>query len=116
MSSGSVFWDDEDTGNTNSVNGTVPSGVYDQDTLIHFCCMTSGDASAPITLPSHSPFYLFASRDRCQEVHGMHVSMEWFQWDNDNDGTGSRSGSYPYSTLYTDGDLRLQYCYYTVMI
>ena len=88
MSSGLIFWDDENDDNQNRVNGTVPKGVYDSDTLIHFCCMTGGSASDQIILPSQSPFYLFSYGDICQEVQGMDVSLEWFTWDYEDTGEG----------------------------
>ena len=115
MSSGSVFWDDENDNNDNSVNGTVPSGVYDEDTLIHYCCMTNGDTSDPITLPSNRPFYLFPYDSSCQEVEGMNVSEEWFEWDDDEDTrSGNSTGSHPRRRSYGYGAQELQYCYYTM--
>lgn len=34
----SVYWDDEDSNNANSHHGTLPSGVYDKNTRIYYCC------------------------------------------------------------------------------
>lgn len=36
--SGFIRWDDEDNENVNSFDGTLPSGVYDADTVIYYCC------------------------------------------------------------------------------
>lgn len=38
FSSGSVFWDDEDTFNDNSHGGYLPDGTFDSDTKIDYCC------------------------------------------------------------------------------
>lgn len=38
---GSVYWDDEDAGNANSRGGTLPSGSFDDDTRINYCCRYS---------------------------------------------------------------------------
>lgn len=35
---GSVFWDDEDSNNSNLYGGILPSGVYNWDTRINYCC------------------------------------------------------------------------------
>lgn len=34
----SVYWDDEDEQNQNSHGGTLPSGVFDYNTRIYYCC------------------------------------------------------------------------------
>lgn len=57
LTSGDVFWDDEDTWNTNRYAGTLPDGTYNTDTWIYFCCKTDGDKDNPILLPSESPFF-----------------------------------------------------------
>ena len=35
---GFLRWDDENDENVNSFEGTLPSGVYDADTMIDYCC------------------------------------------------------------------------------
>ncbi|XP_071798874.1 uncharacterized protein [Asterias amurensis] len=119
MSSGFIFWDDEDSNNHNEVQGTVPSGVYDQDTLIYYCCMTDGDVSQPISLPTQNPFYLFPyNSEQCQTVQGMEATQEYFRWDEQDyqlreDKSG---GSHPYltarSTDTSPRDNIVHYCYY----
>ena len=112
MSSGYVHWDDENDNNDNSVNGTVPAGVYDQDTLIHFCCMTSGDVSVPIPLPSRSPFYLFPYTAQCQQVQGMRATQEWAMFDEEDSTMGGyTNGPCPYNHV-VNGNRKLFYCYY----
>lgn len=41
FSSGSVYWDDEDTYNMNGKGGYLPSGSFDSDTRINYCCRYS---------------------------------------------------------------------------
>ncbi|VDI25369.1 Hypothetical predicted protein [Mytilus galloprovincialis] len=35
---GSILWDDEDKRNSNAFEGILPSGTFDKDTLINYCC------------------------------------------------------------------------------
>ena len=119
MSSGFISWNDEDSNNLNEVQGTVPSGVYDQDTRIDYCCMTDGDVSQPISLPTQNPFYLFPyNSEQCQAVQGMNATEEYFRWDEENDPSSIQNksgGTHPYltvSTLYGDSDNNVvHYCY-----
>lgn len=41
FSSGSIYWDDEDTYNMNGKGGYLPSGSFDSDTRINYCCRYS---------------------------------------------------------------------------
>ncbi|XP_071950864.1 uncharacterized protein [Antedon mediterranea] len=110
---GWMFWNDEDTLNSNSVNGELPEGVYNKDTKIYYCSRNDGFASNPITLPTDDPFFLLKSSHMCQEVYGMNVAEEWFHWDNDGEWFNSDyyDGSYPYNTGRGE-DFTLHYCYY----
>ncbi|XP_071798823.1 uncharacterized protein [Asterias amurensis] len=86
MSSGFIFWDDEDV-NANTWYGTVPSGVYNRNTRIDYCCMTDGDVSQPISLPTQNPLYLFPyNSEQCQTVQGMNATEEYFRWDEEGRG------------------------------
>ena len=42
FSCGFIQWDDEDENNQNDYNGTLPDGIYDDDTLIRFACRCDG--------------------------------------------------------------------------
>ena len=69
--SGWVRWDDENTriDFPNSFGGELPDGIYGENTVIYFCCSTSGRKSAAISMPYKSPFYLIAyGSPRCQRV------------------------------------------------
>ncbi|XP_071798779.1 uncharacterized protein [Asterias amurensis] len=111
MVSGSISWDDENSNNNNYQEGTVPEGVYNQDTLIYYCCMTDGDVSQPITLPTQNPFYLFPyNSEQCQAVQGMNATQEYFAWVQES--SEASQGSHPYKMM--DGrKLKISYCYYT---
>ncbi|XP_071798872.1 uncharacterized protein [Asterias amurensis] len=120
MSSGFIFWDDEDSNNQNEVQGIVPSGVYDQDTRIDYCCMTDGDVSQPISLPTQNPFYLFPyNSEQCQAVQGMNATQEYFRWDEEDIPTSEdkTGGSHPYhiikQSIYGLADNSIvHYCHY----
>nr|XP_058952016.1 uncharacterized protein LOC131779471 [Pocillopora verrucosa] len=51
LTSGELFWDDEENANRNDDGGTLPEGKYDHDTVIYFCCKTNGSKDDPIALP-----------------------------------------------------------------
>ena len=113
MWSGSINWDEEDHNNDNYKEGTVPSGVYDQDTRIYYCCMTDGDVSQPISLPTQNPFYLFPyNSEQCQTVQGMIATQEYFAWDQDSWEGFASQGWHPYKIM-GGGRLKISYCYYT---
>ncbi|XP_063443354.1 uncharacterized protein LOC134723741 [Mytilus trossulus] len=108
---GSVLWDDEDKRNSNDGGGVLPSGTYNKDTLINYCCRNDGSPRTKITLPTDVPFYLLRFRSSCQEVQGMRVKEEHVKSDDeDNRNKSSVSGYHP---MRTGGkDTMLYYCYY----
>ena len=110
---GHIYWDDEDSTNRNSVSGTLPSGTFDSDTLISYCCRSDGFASNEIYLPTDSPFVMYRyDSDECQAVHGMDVKLESAFWDTeDTRGSDSSDGSYPSSEI--GRNIKLYYCYYS---
>ncbi|XP_071798778.1 uncharacterized protein [Asterias amurensis] len=113
MPNGHIEWDDEDLANQNSKNGTVPAGTYNRHTRIYFCCMTVGDVSQPITLPTQNPFYLFPyNSEQCQAVTGMTATQEYFAWSQENSAGLPSQGSHPY-TILDGGMLKISYCYYS---
>lgn len=112
LSSSSMLWDDEDSGNTNRHYGYLPNGVYFFNTKMYFCCRNDGPTSTAITLPTSTPFYLLAASSSCQQVSGMSVRMEYVYWDDEDDGnTNDKDGHHPYSNG-NDENHRLYFCYY----
>ena len=75
MKTGLVYWDDEDSSNTNEKGGTHPSGFIDSEdnkynTEIRFCCRTDGDKKELITLHTELSFFLLAyGSNECQMVN-----------------------------------------------
>ena len=111
FSSGSVYWDDEDTQNVNSFSGTLPDGDYNKNTRIYFCCRSDGSTSTAITLPTTTNFYLYRYGSTCQQVTGMSVYSDYIKTiDEDYRNTNSCSGSHPAGTC--GSDIRINYCYY----
>ena len=112
MESGYVYWDDDDNGNLNNKGGTLPSGVYDGDTNIEFCCKTNGDKNDPILLPSKSPFFLLAYASvKCQMVKWAVTSVEWIYYDTEDwRNKDDRGGAYPHDAAIKHP--RIYYCYY----
>ena len=75
MKEGFVIWDDENTDNQNDANGALPEGMYTDDTKIYFCCSTNGNVDNAISLPTKTPFYLFAYQSiKCQKVWKLTLS------------------------------------------
>ncbi|CAG2184482.1 unnamed protein product [Mytilus edulis] len=95
---GSIYWDDEDKNNSNEKDATLPSGEFDKDTLIDYCCRSDGSYNTKIILPTDKPFYLlrFFTSSPCQQVKGMIAREEIIKTDDeDNNNKNSNSGSHP---------------------
>ena len=112
LSPGSVKWDDENKNNQGEKEGTLPEGEYDRDTIIKYCCSTSGDANVPISLPTLKPFFLLAyGSSQCQQVKWAVTSKEWIRFDTEDRGNSDREwGAYPYGAGIKDHNIT--YCYY----
>lgn len=99
FSSGSIYWDDEDTDNMNGEGGYVPSGSYSGNTRMYYCCRNDGSAYSYISLPTTDPFYLMRYTSSCQRVSGMTVREEVIETDDEDTANGnSVSGSHPMVT------------------
>ena len=109
FNSGYISFKTEAWGNLDSFGGNTPEGG---PTRMHFCCMTTGDPTAAIVLPTAHPFYLYQYDGRCQKVKGMKAREEYVQVHTE---TGSSGTSYhPYLPTVSAGHLvRLELCYYT---
>ena len=112
MTSGFIKWDDENSLNRNRMVGTLPDGVYDEDTKIEFCCRTDRDKKDPISLPILKPFFLLAyGSAECQQVKWAAVNVEWIRFDNEDSGNAdNEGGSYPYGAGISNH--KIHYCYY----
>lgn len=113
--SGSLFWDDEDSGNANSVTGVVPDGSYNGDTRIEYCCRNDGSRSSAIRLPTSNSFILYQYRSRgCQRVAGMNSREISISFDDEDSGNiNSCSGSHPYNTGCSGRNHHLYLCHYS---
>lgn len=109
---GYVFWDDENNKNINKKGGTLPDGIYNQDTLIYYCCRGDGNKLHPVSLPINSPFYLKAfNTSDCQRVKGAIATEEYIRFDNEDVRNKDRqNGSYPYGSGIANH--KMSYCYY----
>ena len=116
---GYFYWDDENGKrgvNKNKKSGALPSGFYDVDTEIRFCCDVSGFYKKPIELPIDKPFYLFPfNKLECQEVYGAFHSLEYIRYDTEKTGANYNRRDWPYP--YALGELierkpTLYYCHY----
>ena len=114
MLNGSILWDDENAANGTNKNknsGTLPAGVYNQDTKIFFCCQTAGSTENAIELPIDKPFYLIALTQDCQRVHNTVHTMEYIVYDTeDDDNHDQRTHPFPFGADYSEP--RINYCYY----
>ncbi|VDH98273.1 Hypothetical predicted protein [Mytilus galloprovincialis] len=108
---GSIYWDDEDSNNANDKGGVLPSGTYNRNTRINYCCRSDGSYSGAIRLPTSRPFYLLRITSSCQRVIGMNVREEYVMTDDeDNNNANSVSGSHPFKS--GTRNTQLHYCYY----
>ena len=116
LKEGFVRWDDDDVDgsslNKNDKGGTLPEGIYDQNTKINFCCRTDGRKSHPVLLPTRDPFLLLAyGSEKCQMVKGTVATQEWIHYRTETSSNADKSnGAIPYR-----GGQRhptIHYCYY----
>ena len=112
FTTGSVYWDDEDTANINWRSGTLPDGIYGRDTKIYFCCRSDGFTSTAIRLPTTRPFILYRySSIFCQSVAGMRVRSDYILTDDeDNFNLNYCTGTHPAGTC--GRNIRINFCYY----
>ncbi|CAB3996597.1 Hypothetical predicted protein, partial [Paramuricea clavata] len=112
MTSGWVFWDDEDANNINKYGGFLPDGVYDKDTQIEYCCQTDGNWYDSIELPVSQPFYLLTSSStdspKCQMVKWAFSYLEYIVFDTEDSNNRDAQGG---EHLFVEGR-KLFYCYY----
>ena len=118
FTSGHIGWDDRFYLNINRIDGMLPNGVYNSDTVIYFCCRSDAPSSRKIILPNRWPFYLVKKGAHCQSVMGMSVREEFQFLDSTWCGTCSKSwqmgGNHPKND-YDGEDNKLYYCYYQLL-
>ncbi|XP_063442713.1 uncharacterized protein LOC134723014 [Mytilus trossulus] len=110
---GIIYWDDEDRKNSKEKGGVLPSGIYDRDTLINYCCRSDGSDRTKIVLPTYRTFYLlrYFTSTLCQLVKGMDVRIEFVKTnDEDHYNKNYNSGSHPANG--GNSNIKLYYCYY----
>ena len=112
--SGQLKWDDENIMNLNSREGVLPTGQYNHDTVMRYCCRNDGNVNTPIVLPTSKPFVLYMhSRRGCQKVRGMRESE--IRINTDDEESNNRNycrGSHPYDEGCGGRNHRLFMCYY----
>ncbi|XP_013096460.2 uncharacterized protein LOC106079802 isoform X2 [Biomphalaria glabrata] len=101
----------EDIGTNENVFGSVPDGIYNAGSLIYYCCRNDSPPTAPISLPTAVPFYLYKYGDSCQTVAGMSVESEWFLIDTEdaNNQDHYENEWHPSGSV---NDVRVLLCYY----
>ena len=110
---GLIHWDDEDSNNINSEMLPLPSGRYDRNTEIDFCCRSDGNHDIPMTLPPTQAFALYRYEGTCQKVRGMNDPIELFvHYDDEDSNNANRcSGNHPGGSCIRNHEL--YFCYYT---
>ena len=113
FTSGLIHWDDEDNANANTLLHPLPSGRYDRNTEIDFCCRSDGGHSSPMTLPTTETFALYRYQGKCQKVSGMNDPIELFvHYDDEDSNNANRcSGNHPGGSCIRNHEL--YFCYYT---
>ena len=118
LSEGWVSWDDNNKSNNNSQDGSVPSGTFDQNTKIFFCCQTVGNVFEAIFLPVDKPFYLIAFKSlflpnnaTCQEVHGTIATIEYIKFGTQKSSAARVGGRFPFGA--DEEPQYIYYCYYS---
>ena len=113
FSSGYIYWDDEDSRNTNSKQDPLPDGYYGSDTRVYYCCRSDGSTSVGMSLPTSQPFVLYRYGGTCQTVSGMTVRELFVYFDDeDSSNANSCSGSHPEAGS-CDSNHDIYFCYYS---
>lgn len=112
LTEGFLLFDDENFKNQNQMGGTLPDGVYNQDTKLFYCCRTDGDKKKPMSLPLVTPFYLMAfNSSECQLVKGALATQEYIQFDDEDElNKDTSNGTHPYEKGKLN--VTITYCYY----
>ncbi|GFO47890.1 Apextrin-like protein 1 [Plakobranchus ocellatus] len=101
-----------DLENTNLVRDFTSQATT--GSALYFCCMSSGSAQTPISLPTRSPFILYRLGGQCQEVAGMSVSLETIHIDTEDSANNDLvSGASPDIDISDDNPTTIHLCYYT---
>lgn len=88
--------------------------IFFLSALIYLCYRSDGPIADKIFLPIDKPFYLMRYTSGCQQVYGMVVREEYFQFDDENtNNRDSCSGAHPYDTG-CNNDHMLYFCYYEI--
>lgn len=110
---GSIFWDDEDDNNQNSVNGTIPDGYYGRNTKVRFCCREDG--TEPLTdLPSGETFMLMRRKGSCPSVAGYRRAYSgYLYWDTEHTrNVDEKLGVYPDGESKCGRGVTIEFCTY----
>lgn len=113
MTSGWVQWNDEDWMNLNDKGGSLPHGIYNNETRIYYCCQTNGIWHESIELPVNKPFYLLTSNSvttpKCQMVKWAVSHLEYIVFDTEKSSEGDfQNGSH----VFIKPRRKVYYCYY----
>ena len=119
LSEGWVFWNDNATRSRNNTKkGSLPSGTFDQDTKIFFCCQTLGNTFETIYLPVDKPFYLIAFKSvfspgkaTCQDVYGAVATVEYIKFGAEQGSALRVSRQFPFGA--DSKPPYIYYCYYS---
>lgn len=112
LTSGFIKWDEEDTKNNNIKSGILPSGTFDDNTKIEYCCQV-GSSTASIELPVEKPFYLLPhNTNDCQRVKGAISTLEYIVYDTEEENNHDEFNQDHVFTNKEKGLPKIYYCYY----
>ncbi|KAL3865902.1 hypothetical protein ACJMK2_043250, partial [Sinanodonta woodiana] len=94
--------------------GVLPDHSFQGSMKVGMCCRSDGNAEAPISLPTHTPFILFKNNHHtCQQVNNMTLIEEHIDWDHSTFDSSVLIGRRLHSKRDDQYLTKLQYCYYT---
>ncbi|XP_041365770.1 uncharacterized protein LOC121380846 [Gigantopelta aegis] len=96
-------------GGANSHSGTVPGGMFGDDTTFNYCCRQDGITYDPILLPTEHSFAMYPAFEGCQEVEGMYSHAEYYLFDAT---AVKKSGMVPGHKIESNNKLTMRICYY----
>ncbi|XP_028406004.1 uncharacterized protein LOC114528541 [Dendronephthya gigantea] len=110
---GSIHWDDRDAQNTNRFVGTLPDGVYNQNTQIYFCCRIDGSRMLTGLPQCYSMILMrFGTCPTVDGYLGPHKGyIDWNTEDLFNNDQSSQG--YPDGFSRFKSGIKIEFCSYT---
>lgn len=110
---GTIYWDDEDSSNKNNASGTLPDGIYGDNTQMYFCCRDDGPRNLS-GLPTCHSLILMRYKGPCPTVSGYQRPYSgYLDWNTeDSRNNDQRLDAHPDGVSKFASGTRIEFCTY----